>query len=96
MNNLPSNMFLADAFEIRELYGRWTYYAGTTFPDAEELVVLTTDSVILCEKHRIPCPGSEATASLWCQFMLNLIPASKMGDLKRARGLLGVMKSQDV
>ena len=96
VHGLPRNMFLADAFEIQQLYRRWTFYEGNTFYEPEGLVVLTSDSVILCKKHGIPCPGSEAEPSLWTQFLLNLIAVSKMGDLKRARGLLDVMKSRDM
>ena len=94
VHSLPSNMFLADASKIQRLYRGWRSYANRIYADPEDLVVLTSDSVTLCEKHAIPCPGSEATASQWSGFMLYLIAAAKMGDLERARGLLDVMKSQ--
>ena len=95
VDSLPSNRFLADAYSFQDLYRQWTSYETAIYHDPAELVVLRSDSLTLCEKHDISCPGTnETTDGLWRTLLLNLIAASRRGDLKKARGLLAAIKSQ--
>ena len=85
----------ADAYSFQDLYRQWTSYETAIYHDPAELVVLRSDSLTLCEKHDISCPGTnETTDGLWRTLLLNLIAASRRGDLKKARGLLAAIKSQ--
>ena len=89
----PSNRFLAEAANIQRLYREWTSYEQGLVRNPEWLVVLESDSMTLCEEYDIPCPGSHAPDGQWPLFLLNLIAASKRGDLTTARGLLHTIES---
>lgn len=93
VSSRPNNRFRAEATRIRQLYRGWTTYEQALGHDPERLVVLESDSTTLCELYDIPCPGSHAPDGLWPLFLLNLIAASKRGDLKGARELLHAIES---